>query len=141
MFENNSINQYNPNNQSFIGFIQNGKIFNSYGQQLGYITDQYNKAIETAKGFQQKLIDAGILTKPKTPEEINQELQNTLKQTQTMMVEMSNTIVALNDKVLKLEGEKKDVQQTIDDAGRTENTGSKGSGNVRPTLRLSDKHS
>lgn len=141
MFENNSINQYNPNNQSFIGFIQNGKIFNSYGQQLGYITDEYNKAIETAKGFQQKLIDAGILTKPKTPEEINQELQNTLKQTQTMMVEMSNTIVALNDKVLKLEGEKKDVQQTIDDAGRTENTGSKGSGNVRPTLRLSDKHS
>jgi hypothetical protein len=112
MFENNTLNQYNPNNQSFIGFVQNGKIFNSYGQQLGYITDEYNKAIETAKGFQQKLIEAGILVKPKTPEEINQELQETLKQTQTMMTEMSNTIISLNEKVNRLE-EKKDVQQAI----------------------------
>ena len=134
MFENNSLNQYNPSNQSFIGFIQNGKIFNSYGQQLGYINDEYNKAIDTAKGFQQKLIDAGILTKPKTPEEINQELQNTLKQTQSMMLEMSNTIVALNDKVSKLEGEKKDAQQTIDDGGRSKNAGAKGSGNVRTAV-------
>lgn len=131
----NTYNQaFNPNNQSFIGFIQNGKIFNSYGQQLGYITDEYNKAIDTAKGFQQKLIDAGILTKPKTPEEINQELQNTLKQTQAMMLEMSNTIVSLNDKVTKLEGEKKDVKQTVDDAGRTEVSGSRGSGKVRSTV-------
>ena len=112
MFENNTLNQYNPNNQSFIGFVQNGKIFNSYGQQLGYITDEYNKAIETAKGFQQKLIEAGILVKPKTPEEINQELQETLKQTQTMMTEMSNTIISLNEKVNRLE-ERKDVQQAI----------------------------
>lgn len=119
MFENNTLNQYNPNNQSFIGFVQNGKIFNSYGQQLGYITDEYNKAIETAKGFQQKLIEAGILVKPKTPEEINQELQETLKQTQTMMTEMSNTIISLNEKVNKLE-EKKDVQQAINPVnGRT----------------------
>lgn len=119
MFENNTLNQYNPNNQSFIGFVQNGKIFNSYGQQLGYITDEYNKAIETAKGFQQKLIEAGILVKPKTPEEINQELQETLKQTQTMMTEMSNTIISLNEKVNKLE-EKKDVQQAVNPVnGRT----------------------
>lgn len=119
MFENNTLNQYNPNNQSFIGFVQNGKIFNSYGQQLGYITDEYNKAIETAKGFQQKLIEAGILVKPKTPEEINQELQETLKQTQTMMTEMSNTIISLNEKVNRLE-EKKDVQQAINPVnGRT----------------------
>lgn len=143
MFENNLANQqnYNITNQSFIGFIQAGKICNSYGQQIGVTTDEYNKAIETAKGFQQKLIDAGILTKPKTPEEINQELQNTLKQTQAMMVEMSNTIVALNDKVLKLEGEKKDVQQTNDDARRSEVSGPERSGNVRPTLRLSNKNS
>lgn len=119
MFENNTLNQYNSNNQSFIGFVQNGKIFNSYGQQLGYITDEYNKAIETAKGFQQKLIEAGILVKPKTPEEINQELQETLKQTQTMMTEMSNTIISLNEKVNKLE-EKKDVQQAVNPVnGRT----------------------
>lgn len=131
MFENNTMNQ------SFIGFIQNGKIFNSYGQQLGYTNEEYNKALDTARGFQQKLIDAGILTKPKTPEEINQELQSTLQQTQAMMLEMSNTIVALHDKVSKLEGENKNVQQTGNDAGCSEDSGTKGSGTVRPTLRLS----
>ena len=99
--------------------MQNGKIFNSYGSPIGYTNDEYNKAIETAKGFQQKLIEAGILTKPKTPEEINQELQETLKQTQTMMAQMSATIVSLNDKVNKLE-EKKDVQQAVNPiSGRT----------------------
>lgn len=112
-------NLYDQSNQSFIGFVQNGKIFNSYGSPIGYTNDEYNKAIETAKGFQQKLIEAGILTKPKTPEEINQELQETLKQTQTMMAQMSATIVSLNDKVNKLE-EKKDVQQAVNPiSGRT----------------------
>lgn len=105
-------NYYNQNNQNFICFIQNGKICNYSGQQIGVTNDEYNKAIDTAKGFQQKLFDAGILTKPKTPEEINQELQETLKQTQAMMLEMSNTIISLNEKVNKLE-EKKDVKQAI----------------------------
>lgn len=107
------------NNQNFICFIQNGKICNYSGQQVGVTTEEYNKAIDTAKGFQQKLIDAGILVKPKTPEEINQELQETLKQTQAMMLDMSNTIISLNEKVSKLE-EKKDVKQTINpETGRT----------------------
>ena len=137
MFENNLTNQQNfgVTNQSFIGFIQAGKICNSYGQQIGVTTDEYNKAIETAKGFEKILYEKGILTKPKTPEEINQELQNTLKQTQTMMLEMSNTIVSLNEKVSKLE-ESKNVQQTDDDAGRAEDTRAKGGRNVRQTLRL-----
>lgn len=107
----NLYNQNFQNNQSFIGFVQNGKIFNSLQQQVGVTTDEYNKAIETAKGFQQKLFDAGILVKPKTPEEINKELQETLKQTQSMMLEMSNTIVSLNDKVQKLES--KDDKQAV----------------------------
>lgn len=98
-------------NQSFVGFIQNGKINNYNGQQIGVTIDEYNKALDIAKGFQQKLIDAGILVKPKTPEEINAEIQETLKQTQTMMLEMSNTIVSLNAKINKLE-ENKDVKQT-----------------------------
>lgn len=106
-------------NQSFIGFVQGGKIFNSYGSPIGYTNEEYQKAIDTAKGFQQKLIEAGILTKPKTPEEINQELQETLKQTQSMMSQMSATIISLNEKVNKLE-EKKDVQQAVNSVtGRT----------------------
>jgi hypothetical protein len=124
----------NQNNQSFIGFIQNGKIFNSYGQQLGVVNDEFNKAVDTAKGFQQKLIDAGILTKPKTAEEINLELQETLKETQKMMLDMSNTIVTLNEKVNKLEGVG-DVQQGNNGAGRSENARTKGSGNVQPAIR------
>ena len=102
-------------NQSFIGFIQGGKIFNSFSQPIGYTTEEYNKAIETAKGFQKKLIEAGILKQPKTPEEINQELQDTLKQTQAMMTQMSATILSLNEKVTKLEG--KNVQQGSNDTG------------------------
>lgn len=102
-------------NQSFIGFIQGGKIFNSFSQPIGYTTEEYNKAIETAKGFQKKLIEAGILKQPKTPEEINQELQDTLKQTQAMMTQMSATILSLNEKVTKLEG--KNVQQRSNDPG------------------------
>ena len=101
-------NLYNQTNQ--ICYIQNGRIYNYLNQQIGVITEEYNKAIETAKGFQQKLIEAGIITKPKTPEEINAEIQETLKQTQTMMLEMSNTIVSLNAKINKLE-ENKDVKQ------------------------------
>lgn len=109
-------NFYN-NSQNFICFIQNGKICNYSGQQVGVTTEEYNKAIETAKGFQKILYDKGILIKPKTPEEINQELQETLKQTQTMMLEMSNTIISLNEKVLKLEEIKDDKQASDNEVG------------------------
>lgn len=117
MGEFNAYNQsFNQNNASFIGFVQNGRIFNSYGQQLGYINDEYNKAIETAKEYQKVLYEKGILTKPKSPEEINQELQDTLKQTQAMMLEMSNTIVTLSEKVNKMEVAK-NGRQTNDNGG------------------------
>lgn len=119
-------------NQSFVGFIQNGKINSYNGQQIGVTIDEYNKALDIAKGFQQKLIDAGILVKPKTPEEINQELQETLKQTQSMMVDMSKTIMSLNEKVTKLEG--KDVEQTIDGSGCSEDAGAKRVKSVRTPI-------
>lgn len=119
-------------NQSFVGFIQNGKINSYNGQQIGVTIDEYNKALDIAKGFQQKLIDAGILVKPKTPEEINQELQETLKQTQSMMVDMSKTIMSLNEKVTKLEG--KDVEQAINGSGCSEDAGPKRVKSVRAPL-------
>lgn len=101
-------------NTSFIGFVQQGKIFNSYGQQLGVTSEEYNKAIETAKGFEKILYDKGILQKPKTPEEINQELQATLKQTQEMMSAMAQSIASLNNEVKTLK-ENKNVQQADSD--------------------------
>lgn len=98
---------------TFIGVVSNGKIYNSFNQQVGVTTEEYKKALDTAKEYQQILYDKGILTKPKTPEEINQELQETLKKTQAMMAEMSTSLVSLNEKVMKLESESKEVQELI----------------------------
>lgn len=134
MSEFNAYNQsFNQNNASFIGFVQNGRIFNSYGQQLGYINDEYNKAIETAKEYQKVLYEKGILTKPKSPEEINQELQDTLKQTQAMMLEMSNTIVTLSEKVNKMEVAK-NGRQTNDNGGVKQVSKSAKSANSEPSV-------
>lgn len=102
MFENGT---YSTNTQSFIGFVQQGKIFNSYGQQLGVTSDEYNKAIDTAKGFEKILYEKGILQKPKTPEEINQELQETMKQ-------MMLSIQSLNAEITTLKGAAKNAEQT-----------------------------
>lgn len=92
-------NMFQNNGTGFLGFVRDGKIHNSNGQQVGYTNDEFNKLMTVAKGYEQKLYDAGILTKPKTPEEINQELQKTLIQMQSAM----NVLV---DKVQKLEGDK-----------------------------------
>lgn len=105
------------NYQSFLGFVQNGRVCNSYGTPIGYTNDEYEKLLNTAKAFEKKLIEAGIIKKPKTAEEINQELQEALKQTKDMMAEMSNTILSLNEKVNNLED--KNVRQTINpESGR-----------------------
>lgn len=99
---------------TFIGIVANGKIFNTYNQQVGVTNEEFQKAVDTtAKGYQDILYEKGILVKPKTPEEINQELQETLKQTQAMMAEMSSSLVNLNEKVIKLEHESKEVQDLV----------------------------
>lgn len=98
---------------TFIGIVANGKIFNSYNQQVGVTNEEYKKALDTAKGYQDILYEKGILTKPKTPEEINQELQDTLRKTQEMMAEMSSSLVSLNEKVINLEHESKEVQELV----------------------------
>ena len=84
-------------NSSFIGFVQQGKIYNSYGLQIGYTSEEYDKAIRTAKEFEKILYDKGILQKPKTPEEINRELQETMKQ-------MMQSIQNLNAEITTLKG-------------------------------------
>lgn len=104
-------NNFNAIQASFFGFVQNGKIYNNLNQQVGVTNEEYQKAINTAKEYEQVLYDKGILEKPKTPEEINRETQNVLKQTQAMVLEMSNALSALNDKVTKLEEKKANVKQ------------------------------
>lgn len=111
-FNNFNYREINAIQASFFGFIQNGKIYNNLNQQIGVTTEEYQKAINTAKEYEQVLYDKGILEKPKTAEEINKETQDVLKQTQAMMLEMSNALSALNDKVNKLEEKKANVRQT-----------------------------
>lgn len=103
------MDKQNYNNVPFVGYIQGGKIYTAAGQQVGCTSEEYNKAVEIAKGYEQVLIDKGILSKPKTAEEINLELQNTLKETQSMMAGMADTIKSLNDEIKKMK-EGKDEQ-------------------------------
>lgn len=46
---------------TFIGIVANGKIFNSYNQQVGVTNEEYKKALDTAKGYQDILYEKGIL--------------------------------------------------------------------------------
>lgn len=102
--------EINYNQSNFIGYINQGKIFNQFHQQVGVVLDEHKKAIDVANGFQDKaeeyrnkLIEAGIITKPKTPEEINQELQNTIKQQQEALATMMQAISEMGEKISKLE--------------------------------------
>lgn len=94
--------------QSFFGFIKDGVIYNNNSVIVGRTEEKYQQALETAKKFEQKLIEAGIIQKPKTPEEINKELQQ-------MIAEMAGTIATLSDKVKGLENE----QTKSDEHNRT----------------------
>lgn len=116
-------NIFANNGTGFVGFVRDGKIYNSNGQQVGYINDEYNKAMQVARDYEKILYDKGILTKPKTPEEINQELQSALSKTQEMMATMASTITALNDKVQKLEGDKNGQKFRNGDSEQIHGTG------------------
>lgn len=102
--------EINYNQSNFIGYINQGKIFNQFHQQIGVVNEEYNKAIKTAKDFENVLYEKGILERPKTPEQINQELQNTIKQQQEALASMMQAISEMGDKISKLEV--KDVKQS-----------------------------
>lgn len=95
--------EINYNQSNFIGYINQGKIFNQFHQQVGVINEEYNKAIKTAKDFENVLYEKGILERPKTPEQLNKELQNTIKQQQEALSAMMQAISEMGDKISKLE--------------------------------------
>lgn len=64
-FNNFNYREINATQSNFIGFVSNGKIYNSFNQQIGVTNDEYKKAIDTAKDYEQILYDKGILEKPK----------------------------------------------------------------------------
>lgn len=114
------MDQVNPS-QSFWAFVQNGKIINYSGQHLGYTIEEYNKILDIAKKYEQILYDKGILTKPKTAEEINAEMQATLKQAQDMIKELTAKLEAKNGQEHRDEpskqvyetGERAEVEQSV----------------------------
>lgn len=108
-------------NSSFVGFVQQNKIFNSCGTLIGYTAEEYNKAVSTAKEFEKILYDKGILQKPKTPEEINRELQEAMKQ-------MTQSIANLNAEINSLKKESRNDKQTSgNESGVTVSRSGKGS--------------
>lgn len=64
-FNNFNYREINATQSNFIGFVSNGKIYNSFNQQIGVTNEEYKKAIDTAKDYEQILYDKGILEKPK----------------------------------------------------------------------------
>lgn len=58
--------------------IQNNKIvqvdgYNRVIRELGVTGEQYEEALKVAMGYKEKLEDAGLLKKPKTPQELHDE--------------------------------------------------------------------
>lgn len=48
-FNNFNYREINATQSNFIGFVSNGKIYNSFNQQIGVTNEEYKKAIDTAK--------------------------------------------------------------------------------------------
>lgn len=109
--------QLTINNPNFLSYVNQGKIFNAYNnQQIGVTNDEYNKALNIAKEYKKVLEDKGIIEKEKTPEEIQKELQETIKRQNEVMAQMADTIKSISDKVNDME--KKDVEQASDTKSR-----------------------
>lgn len=139
-FNNFNYREINATQSNFIGFVSNGKIYNSFNQQIGVTNDEYKKAIDTAKDYEQILYDKGILEKPKTQEEMSKETQKVLKDTQAMMLEMSNALAALNDKVVKLEEKESNAKQTANTERSEPLFKTRKSPDVKPGVWCCDEH-
>ena len=101
--ENFNYREFNSTTPSFLGYVNQGKIFNTYNQQIGVSLEEYNRVLGIAKDYKKVLEEKGIIEKEKTPEEINKELQSTISKQAEIMAKMTETIQAINKKVTLLE--------------------------------------
>lgn len=101
--ENFNYREFNSTTPSFLGYINQGKIFNTYNQQIGVSMEEYNRVLGVAKDYKKVLEDRGIIEKEKTPEEMNKELHLTISKQAEIMAKMTETIQAINEKVTLLE--------------------------------------
>lgn len=114
--------RFNFNNQMFFAYVRDGKIFSNQNELIGRLETEYQEALKTANEFREILYEHGILTKPKTTEEINKELQETIQQQQALMLEMRNTLEKLSQNAVStpIQQEVKSDEQTIsNESGKT----------------------
>lgn len=99
---------YSNINGQFVALVDNGIIYqvNSFtGQrvQVGVVQQTFDELRSITDGYYQKLVDAGVIKEPKTPEQLIEEQQVMMAQQQAMMAQMLETINKLNQKVEVLE--------------------------------------
>lgn len=82
-FNNFNYREINATQSSFIGFVSNGKIYNSFNQQIGVTNDEYKKAIDTAKDYRIICNSLTVLRndQEKLLEKVQSYLETTLKNT------------------------------------------------------------
>ena len=88
--------------------IENGQIYKitSFNERelIGYDLSTCNEALNKAEDYYNQLVEHGIIEKPKTQEDINKELLETIKK--------------MNKKIEMLEGEKNDRKDSKNVGGK-----------------------
>lgn len=89
------MNTMNPN---FFCMVDGGIIYqvDTYNKvPIGYTNDAYNEVIKTLDEYYARLVELGEIVPPKTPEEINAELQKALIDSQNINKQMLEVIQSL----------------------------------------------
>lgn len=111
-------------NQAFLAYVQeNNTIVDQCGNVIGRTEAAYQELFKTAEEFRAKLYEAGILKRPKTPEEMYLEQQ-----------EINRLIL---EKLQQLEGRNGEYKHseidsgTVPAVGQSEQVGGRGTKNQR----------
>lgn len=119
MNANASYEKFSFYNSVFNGTIENDVIYSTdfYGnrQQIGVTSKKHQETLDLLKTYYDKLVDAGIIVKEKTPEEIMHE-QNALMQ--QLVVQVSQ----LQTELKTLKGVKED-EHTADNTSSSSKRG------------------
>ncbi len=102
---------------------------NGNQQVIGKTVEAYNELEQTTTEYYNKLVEMGVIIPPKTPEEQNKELQDTLLKMTEMMSNMQKEIEVLkndgykcnstnsNENVSKRKNIRSSSESTTDDTG------------------------
>ncbi len=91
-----------------MAYIKEDKIFDTTGKLIGRTEESYQTVLTSAKECEELLYTNNIWTRPKTPEQLNQELQEQIKAQSELMASMTDVISGLKDDINNMKKEKKD---------------------------------